>query len=170
MKLSRQQGAIGRAREEMNALIGSTRLGSEDKTRLQQHVGFIQDLENRLVAANSGGSGPACTPPARPSSLNSVESNLAAITRNAIDVIVAGLRCDLTRVVHFGLCPGTDTRSDGFFTGGSGGDDHHIISHSLDPVKLGNINAGARVPGRGSVEQAECARSSGCHGNHHHPG
>lgn len=119
---------LDRVRGEYESILTSPRLGSEDKARLQAHAELLHDLEMRLA---QGGGGVACTKPTMPAELDDDhDPNLPDITKNNIDLLVAGIRCDRTRIGTLQLCPGTDLRDFGFLGGPSG--DHHSISHTMN--------------------------------------
>ena len=62
-------------------------------------------------------------------------ANLPALTTMNIDLLVAAILCDRTRVATLMLCPGTDLRSFVYLPGGPIGE-HHGISHDVyDPAK-----------------------------------
>jgi hypothetical protein len=115
---------IDRVSADYDLLRQSPKLGSEDRQRLQAHVELLHDLESRLAAT-----GVACTKPGAPADIDlGVDDNLLAATTMNIDLLVAALKCDRTRVATLMLCPGTDLRDFSFLGGPSG--DHHGISHS----------------------------------------
>jgi hypothetical protein len=85
-KKSILDGSIGR----FQAL--STKLSSEDKRRVDAHLGSLRDLEVRLNAAS------ACDP----SGLTlATEDDLSKTWRGFLDVLILALSCDLTRVATF---------------------------------------------------------------------
>ncbi len=135
---------VDQVKGQYDELLTSPRLGAEDKQRLQAHLGYIADLEARLGAT---GGGVTCQRPTQPSDLDAGdETNLPAITTSMIDLLVAGIICDRTRVGTLMLCPATDLRRFSYLPGGPIGE-HHGISHevyepeaSVATGKLAQIN------------------------------
>ena len=119
---------VDQVKGQYDELVLSPRLGAEDKQRLQAHLAYIGDLEARLGAA---GSGVVCEKPLAPADPDaSDEANLPALTTSMIDLLVAGIICDRTRVGTLMLCPGTDLRQFSYLPGGPLGE-HHGISHDV---------------------------------------
>jgi hypothetical protein len=80
--------------DEITAL--RTRLGHEDRIRLDQHLAALEEVEKSVNAAPS-----ACTPPAQPPPVSGsiyAHANAPAVMKAQIDLLVASLACDLTRV------------------------------------------------------------------------
>jgi hypothetical protein len=119
---------VDQVKSQYDALRNDARLGSEDRQRLEAHAAYIRDLEARLM---STGSGVSCMKPGRPVDPRLDDSNaLPDITTTNIDLLVAAIRCDRTRVATLMLCPGTDLRSFTYLPGGPIGE-HHGISHEV---------------------------------------
>ena len=117
---------VDRIRQQYEGLRDHSRISSEDRRRLTSHIEHLNAVEARLGAT----SGAACTLPSRPSDLDLMdEMNLPQTTRDAIDTIVAGIRCDRTRVVTLMLCGGSDIRSSAYLPTGSTSTNHHTLSH-----------------------------------------
>lgn len=134
---------VGRFRGEYEALSRSPRLGVEEKQRLDAHITFLRDLEAKVKAT---GLSAACTKPGAPTDLaQDNPANIPLLTTANIDLAVAAIRCDRTRVVTIMLCPPTDTRDFSFLAGGGVGQDHHSLSHQMyDAIaeqKLATIDA-----------------------------
>ena len=108
------------------ALRDNPRLGQADRQRLDSHVTLLDDLASRLSATTAAG----CVFPEAPIPLDqeATDANLPQITKDHMDLIVAAIKCDLTRVVAFQMCSGTDTRTFSFL-GSTIAEDHHDISH-----------------------------------------
>jgi hypothetical protein len=70
----------------------STRLGSEDKAKIQAHTASIRDLEQQLDASLSGGG--TCMSPMAPAG----PFNMASRSAAQFGLLTVALRCDLTRV------------------------------------------------------------------------
>ena len=78
-----------------------TRLGSNDKARLDQHLDGVRDLEQRLAKLEELPTAPsACVTPAEPPELPNVNGNeqLTAISHAMSDVLAMAIACDQTRV------------------------------------------------------------------------
>lgn len=86
-----------------------SRLGSFERTRLDEHAAAIQRIEARLTAASQTGSdgGSACTNPTFNSNGFSGDThsdvNFDAIADLQVDLVTLALKCDLTRVVSLML-------------------------------------------------------------------
>lgn len=80
-------------KDEIGAL--HSRLGSEDKVRLEQHLAAVAEVEKSVAVAAGN-----CTPPAAPAPVGSLYAHASApaIMKAHIDLLVAALACDLTRV------------------------------------------------------------------------
>jgi hypothetical protein len=116
-----------RIRSDYDTVRQSSRLGSEDRKRLTAHVEHLADLEARIKA---GRTGRACARPDAPQDLDdAVTTNLPALTTMNIDLLVAAIKCDRTRVATLQLCPGTDLRTFAFLPEGPF-DNHHNLSHT----------------------------------------
>jgi hypothetical protein len=98
--------------EQYRALQKSPRLSAEDRGRLEQHVGLLAELEAKLSTTTKL----SCVKPAEPGSLdNNSGTDPGDIQKKwdlFLDLIVAGIACDRTRVVtigvHKALGPGPD--------------------------------------------------------------
>lgn len=118
-------GLIDRVRGDYDLVLTSPKLSSEDKAKLTAHAELLHDLGLRL-----GATGPSCTKPAEPADLDpGIDANLPEITRLHIDLLVAAIKCDRTRVATLMLCPGTDLRDFSYLPGGALGE-HHGLSHN----------------------------------------
>jgi hypothetical protein len=98
------------------------RLGKNDNVKLDQYLDGIRSLEKDLQAPTSSvgcnpGSGPAVT------------TDFPTTLKNAMDVLVLGMQCDVTRVASLMIGIGRGG-PDCTFLGLPG--DHHAYSHYLD--------------------------------------
>jgi hypothetical protein len=72
------------------------RLGHADRQKLDSHLTLVRDLEQRL---QGDGMVQDCTVPAEPAAMASNDENtMPAVTTAQMDLIVAAMTCDLTRV------------------------------------------------------------------------
>ncbi len=119
---------VDQVKGQYDALRNNPRLGSEDRQRLEAHASYIRDLEARLMSTAGAAS---CMKPTRPTDPGLDDSNaLPELTTTNIDLLVAAIRCDRTRVATLMLCPGTDLRSFTYLPDGPIGE-HHGISHEV---------------------------------------
>jgi hypothetical protein len=77
-----------------------SRLGKRDRERLDEHLTHISEIERRLHAARV-----TCTAPGAPAELIASESKILEKAAIMSDLLVAALRCDLTRVFTFVFTP-----------------------------------------------------------------
>jgi len=87
----RQTSVLDVVAEDTRLLEG--RLGKRDKARLDEHLTHINEIERRLKVARA-----ACTTPAAPQGAFADETTVMAKMDIMSDILVAALRCDLTRV------------------------------------------------------------------------
>jgi hypothetical protein len=71
----------------------SARLGARDRMRLDEHLTHIDEIERRLNVTRA-----ACVSPTAPSDALEGEPNILAKLDVMADILVAALRCDITRV------------------------------------------------------------------------
>jgi hypothetical protein len=124
----------------------NTKLGREDKPRLDQFLTSVRELEQRVskVSATMTTGDSMCVPLARPTEVYAVNKtdgyNRGTHATLMTDLIVMALRCDMTRVVTHML---DDARSDFVY----------------DHLTTRKFTAGGSTPGTGAV--------SGYHGLQH---
>jgi hypothetical protein len=81
--------------KDFSALRGQ--LGAEERAKLDQHESMLREIELRLQ--NPGALGAACKSPLAPMTLDArSNANAPALGKLQMDLIVAALACDLTRV------------------------------------------------------------------------
>ncbi len=125
---TRRASLLRSLQDDYTTLRGNARIGAQDKERLDAHVSLLGDLANRLAATPAEG----CSFPEPPVLLDQgLEVNLPQVTKDHMDLIVAAVKCDLSRVFGFQMCSSTDTRTFSFL-GDEIAQDHHIISHDSD--------------------------------------
>jgi hypothetical protein len=126
-------------RSDVNRL--RTRLGSEEKLKLDQHLSSLDELEKQFQATGMG-SGAMCAVPAQPDAskfpklkqYNQGEPYFDAITDAQIDVLAQALACDVTRFATLFL-------NDLSYTGnplGLPSDNHGSVAHTYSASKIGN--------------------------------
>ncbi len=98
----RKRSVLDCSLEALNQM--RNRLGSFEKTRLDEHANAIQRVEARLSAASQAGGGEgACTTPTFNtegfSGDTSSDLNFDAVADLQVDITTLALKCDLTRVV-----------------------------------------------------------------------
>jgi hypothetical protein len=160
--------------EQYRALQKSPRLSADDRAKVEQHVGFLAEVEAKLSSTTKM----SCTKPADPGSLdNNSGTDPADILRKwelFLDLLVAGIACDRTRLVtigvHKALGPGpdpNDTKLAGHYhSEDASGGTWHGLAHDF-----GNENARRMLAGINSwiaqelfaklVEKLNVAESGG---------
>lgn len=79
----------------------SARLGKRDRERLDEHLSHISEIERRLTVARA-----ACTTPNAPTGTFNDESSVLSKLDIMSDILVAALRCDITRVFSIAFTTG----------------------------------------------------------------
>src|SRR5262249_18378572 len=100
-----------------------TRLGTDDKAKIQAHLQAIRDLETQL----SGGTAPtlACNAPMQPTATKDVPT----LMKSMFEMAGIALTCDYTRVVNINLYD--DGGGDGNTLPWLGiSDDYHAVAHA----------------------------------------
>jgi Protein of unknown function (DUF1552) len=97
--------------------------GAQDKANVASHLQNVRDLEQRLAQLGVGTSAPACVPPVFDPTVNIRSiANFEAVAKMQIDLAVAALAADATRVVVLQLGDQTNLNvfleSLGFLPGG----------------------------------------------------
>ncbi|HEX2870579.1 MAG TPA: DUF1552 domain-containing protein [Polyangiaceae bacterium] len=98
--------------EQYRALKASSRLSADDRAKLEAHIGLLAEVEAKLSSTTKL----SCTKPAEPGSLdNNSGTDPSDIQKKwdlFLDLVVAAIACDRTRVitigVHKALGPGPD--------------------------------------------------------------
>ena len=112
--------------DDANAL--KTRLGANDKRRLDQHMEGIRALENRLrlIEENPPRLESCAVPERPPARFSSIDGRppLSLINRTFVDVAALAIACDQTRVFSNYF---TDSVSNNLFPGANSG--HHQLTH-----------------------------------------
>ncbi len=90
---------VDRIYEDYLAARESSRMSAEDRQTMERHLGFLSELQDRL---QGGGSMTSCSPPDAPPSVSANGTDVGDIQlafELMIDVGVAAMQCDLTRIV-----------------------------------------------------------------------
>jgi hypothetical protein len=101
-----EQAEIARRTSVLDVVADDTKrleqkLGARDKQRLDEHLTHINEIERRLKVAQG-----ACTSPTRPT--DPFKGEPAVVDKHNVmtDILVAALRCDLTRVFTIAFTTG----------------------------------------------------------------
>lgn len=97
---------IDRVLEDYRSVMNGPRIGVADRQVLEQHISFMAELSGRLDA---GGPAVSCDEPVQPPSVeaNGVDPAVLSESFNLmVDVAVAALRCDVTRIVTLNVWKG----------------------------------------------------------------
>ena len=123
--LRMKRSALDLVMGELNGL--SSRLGSEDKQKLERHADALSDIERTLRTLNQAG---GCSPLSIPTRADVfLDDQHEAVGRLFYRIIALAFACDLTRVVQFNWSGNTSNRvyrNLGLTIG------HHDISHDLN--------------------------------------
>jgi hypothetical protein len=116
--------AVGRDFARLN-----DRVSAADRVKLQAHLEVVRDIERRLDL--SGGILPAsCQPPNAPAPLDTdVNANFPAIGKLQMDLLIAALACDQTRVASLQWSSSVSTTVFSWLGAKQG---HHELSHTAD--------------------------------------
>src|SRR5258708_15631191 len=111
-------------------------VGTDDKTRIDNHMSSIREVENQVLAVQPQ---MACTLQPRPAdTFNVLHSNIPALAKPNLDLMILALGCDVTRVVNWF-----------WFAMGSGGvtfswlghtNTHHNLAHGNALQQMTEIN------------------------------
>jgi hypothetical protein len=120
---------LDRVHEDYAALRSHRRLGAADKQLLERHMQGLSELHAKLEAAGMVG----CSEPTAPGSIDTGSgvdvSMIEAATSAFVDVIVAAVRCDVTRVFTLDIWKAIGPGA------GAGGSDLGFVHSGLkDPV------------------------------------
>jgi hypothetical protein len=102
-----------------------TRVNSDDRARLDAHLGGIAGIEQQLAASTV-----SCTPPAAPAKVDlSTQASFQPVSRAQIDMMILAQTCGLTRVSTF-MWANADSWQ--YFPWAGVNEEHHGLSHSAD--------------------------------------
>ncbi|MDH5673028.1 MAG: DUF1552 domain-containing protein [Myxococcales bacterium] len=97
---------IDRVLEDYRRVVGGPRIGAADRQTLEQHIAYMSELSTRLDASAPAVS---CDQPTEPPSVQANGVDPAVLTQAfelMVDVAVAALRCDVTRIVTLNVWKG----------------------------------------------------------------
>lgn len=141
---------VDKVGEQYRALKANPRLSAEDRQRVEQHINLLAEVEAKLSTTTKL----SCVKPAEPGSLeNNSGTDPTDIARKwdlFLDLVVAALACDRTRLVtigvHKALGPGPDpsssTLSGHYHSEDASGGTWHGLAHDF-----GNENARRMLAG-----------------------
>jgi len=89
---------VDRVIEDFRAVQNSSRLSQADRDRLEQHIDFLSEIEARIGTPPTSG----CTAPTAPPSIPNQGVDVPTLRESyglMTDLLVAAIRCDLTRIV-----------------------------------------------------------------------
>lgn len=121
----RRSSILDFVREDTRAL--QTKLGGNDKRKLDEYLTGIRDLEQRIENVQPS----TCAFPDRP---QGADTDVETYVKQMLDLTALAMQCDLTRVATFMLGNGGSNRSYGFL--GHPGGHHEYSHHQDDPDKL----------------------------------
>ncbi|MGK4008731.1 DUF1552 domain-containing protein [Sorangium sp. So ce1036] len=131
-RLAKRQSAIDLVREEGNTLL--TKLGAEDRAKVQQHLEALRDVERALQAPSDAA---ACVPTPLGERLDPYKDENHVIMGELFFKISAlAFACDLTRVVNFNWSGNTSNR---VYSNLGLSEGHHDISHNSDDAAFADI-------------------------------
>ncbi|MDH3201707.1 MAG: DUF1552 domain-containing protein [Myxococcales bacterium] len=136
---------VDRVIEDYRRVRDGSRIGAEDRQRLEQHVAFLSELQARLDGLG-GGPVAGCGSPMRPSSIDTGGEQtvdvgtLRQTYELLIDVLVAAFACDVTRIATVDVVKAIGRASgleEGFFhgcdpCGTTGATNWHTHAHNWD--------------------------------------
>lgn len=112
---SKEKLIVDKVLLDLQALQANGRISQNDKNTLSDYVDGVNDLQKRIIAANSG-SQPTCTAPNMsfhvPSQTSAVPS-MNTLYDNYFDIMVLAAQCDNARVFHIANTAVSDTISNG---------------------------------------------------------
>ena len=122
-RLAEQKSVLDFLKDDIGRL--QTRVTSEDRARLDAHLGGIRNIEQRLQSTLG-----SCEPPAMPMSLDSrAMENFPMVGRLQLDLMLLAHRCDLTRVSTF-MWANADSWQ--YYPWIGVNEEHHELSHAGD--------------------------------------
>jgi hypothetical protein len=130
--LQRRASLLDWVRDDVTRL--QTKLGAEDRTRVNQYLDTVREVERRVQRAEAGASDEALPDLDRPAG---VPASYAEHARLMFDLQVLALQADVTRVITFQLARETSNRT---YPEIGVSDPHHPLTHhGNDPDKVARM-------------------------------
>ncbi len=130
--LKRRLSMLDLARQELKDL--STRVGTEEKHKLEQHLESFRQVERGLTGEGTTPT-TSCTQPQAPLAMDyRANANFPAVGRAQMDLMVSALACGLTRVASLQWA---HTVAPQVFSWLSASESHHELSHKGDSNTAG---------------------------------
>jgi hypothetical protein len=131
--LKRRKSVLDFVGAELQAF--GKRLGTDDRTKIEQHLVSIRDLETRLSGASSGGGGGAnCAKPTM------MGTDVPANAKAMFDIVAMAFKCDITRVATVTISDDGGGDGTSFPWVGSSGD-FHGVAHASNDAQMSAITA-----------------------------
>jgi hypothetical protein len=121
-QLKRRQSVLDFAQASLSSL--ASRVSPDDRVRLQQHQQSVAQIEKQLLAQNA-----SCTAPMMQTLSLTDINNYPAVGKLQMDLLVAALACDQTRVASLQFSRSTSDIPMPWLNIGTG---HHTLSHKSD--------------------------------------
>ncbi len=124
---SKRMSSIDVVRAELSGI--KTRIGAEERPKIESHLAALQDIETKLQ------SGYTCQVPEVGAPMQAFDANESSgeVLSRHIELAVAALRCDLTRVVTLQIARGEWDANTYPWIPGPPPDFHHAHSHNEAP-------------------------------------
>jgi hypothetical protein len=120
--LKRRQSVLDYVQGSLGGLAG--RVGSDDRQRVQQHQDSVRQIERQLLAQTG-----ACSPPMVAKTDLTQIANYPAVGKAQMDLLVASLACDQTRVASLQWSRSVSDIPMPWLNISTG---HHTLSHDAD--------------------------------------
>jgi Protein of unknown function (DUF1552) len=120
--LQRRKSVLDYAQGSLGALSG--RIGADDRVRVQQHLNSVQQIEKQLLAQTG-----ACSAPTVMQTDRTKVANYPAIGKAQMDLLVASLACDQTRIASLQWSHSVSDIPMPWLSISTG---HHTLSHDAD--------------------------------------
>jgi hypothetical protein len=120
--LKRRQSVLDYVQGSLGGL--GSRVGADDRVRVQQHQDSVRAIEKQLLAQTG-----ACTPPTVAKTDLTKVANYPAIGKTQMDLLVASLACDQTRIASLQWSHSVSDIPMPWLNISTG---HHTLSHDAD--------------------------------------
>jgi uncharacterized protein DUF1552 len=120
--LKRRQSVLDQVQTSLTGL--STKVGADDRVRVQQHLNSVQQIEKQLIAQTG-----ACSPPTVAKTDLTKVANYPAIGQTQMDLLIASLACDQTRIASLQWSHSVSDIPMPWLNISTG---HHTLSHDAD--------------------------------------